>query len=514
MVGIGDDTVGIRYYAAIDLKSFYASVECIERGFNPLTTNLVVANEERSKNTICLAVSPSLKSLGVSGRPRLYEVIQKVNDLNKNREMRATNKNRIRSSFIIDEIKNSNNVMVDYIIAKPRMAYYIDYSTKVYNVYLKYISPDDIHVYSIDEVFMDITNYLKTYKLRPTELIEKIVLDVLKETGITATAGIGTNMYLAKIAMDIQAKKMKFEKNTTQIATLSEMKYKKLLWNHTPITDFWRIGKGYEKRLESIGLYTMGDIARCSLGKDTDYHNEELLYKTFGVNAELLIDHAWGIEPCTIKDIKSYKPITKSIGSGQVLHTCYTYSQAKTIVWEMGDNLSLDLVEKKVLTNQLVLTIGYDRECLTDLDISSRYNGEITKDPYGRDIPKSSHGTTNLDGYTSSTRLITEAIINLYEEIINRELLVRRINISANHIISENEYIPEKKVKQLDLFSNNKKNSISKIDIEKQNKERKIQETILDIKKKYGKNAVLKGKNLQEEATTLDRNNQIGGHNA
>ncbi|SHE60597.1 DNA polymerase V [Tissierella praeacuta DSM 18095] len=504
-----------RTYISIDLKSFYVSVECIERGLDPLTTNLVVADNSRTERTICLAVSPSLKSYGIKGRPRLFEVVQKVREINALRLNKVPGRTFSGASCNYNELKSSSNISVDYIIAPPRMAYYIEYSTEIYNIYLKYIAPEDIHVYSIDEVFIDITNYLSTYNLSARELTTKILLDVLNTTGITATAGIGTNLYLAKIAMDILAKHIPIDKYGVQIAELDEMSYRRLLWSHRRITDFWRVGKGYAKRLEKQGLYTMGDIARCSIGKPIDYHNEDLLYKLFGVNAELLIDHAWGWESCTIDDIKDYKPSTKSIGSGQVLQSAYTYVKAKLIVWEMTDLLVLDLVDKRLVTNQVVLTVGYDRESLLNPKIKKLYKGEITKDDYGRAIPKSAHGTTNLNKYTSSTKLIIDAVMELFERIVDKNLLIRRVNISANNVVDKESIEKEDNIEQLNLFTDYKEVQKEKEEEEAELlKERKIQETILDIKKKYGKNAVLKGVNLEEGATTLNRNKQIGSHKA
>ena len=504
-----------KTYIAIDLKSFYASVECIERGLDPMTTNLVVADDSRTEKTICLAVSPSLKSFGIPGRPRLFEVVQKVKMVNAQRKQNIKGKSFSYNSYDYRDIISNPEVEVGYITAPPRMALYIDYSTQIYNVYLKYIAPEDIHVYSIDEVFMDVTNYLDTYKLSAHDLAMKMILDVLDTTGITATAGIGTNLYLCKIAMDIGAKHIPADKNGVRIAYLDELSYRKLLWNHRPLTDFWRVGKGYAKKLEDHGLYTMGDIARCSIGKPTDFYNEDLLYKLFGVNAELLIDHAWGWEPCTISDVKAYKPTTNSICSGQVLQDPYSYAKAKIVVREMIDSLAMDLLDKGLVTNQLVLTIGYDIESLTNKDIRQKYNGEISKDAYGRNVPKPAHGTENIDRYTSSSTLITNACLNLFDRIINPNLLVRRVTITANHVISEQSAGNIIKNEQLDLFTNY--NNV--IEQEKQEekfleKEKKLQQAILSIQKKYGKNAVLKGMNLQEGATMIDRNCQIGGHKA
>lgn len=497
-------------YMAIDLKSFYASVECVERNLDPLDANLVVADASRTEKTICLAVSPSLKAYGISGRARLYEVIQRVKEINRQRETEAPYHQLTDKSIFNHRIKTNPQLAVSFIAAPPRMAYYIEYSTQIYNIYLKYISPDDIHVYSIDEVFMDITNYLKTYQMTPQELAKTIIQDVYQTTGITATAGIGTNLYLCKVAMDIVAKHTEADQDGVRIAFLDEISYRQKLWHHTPITDFWRVGKGYAKRLEKEGLYTMGDIARCSLGKHDDYYNEDLLYKMFGINAELLIDHAWGYESCTIQDIKSYQPQAKSLGSGQVLHSPYTYEKAKTIVKEMTDLLVLDLVDKNLVTDQIVLTIGYDKQ-----NLSHTYQGEISTDMYGRKIPKHGHGTISLKFPTSSTKLISDAVIQLYERIINKNLLIRRVNISFNHLIDRKEIENQEFYEQLDLFtfSDINQDVINK-EKEQLQQEHQLQKAILSIKKKFGKNSILKGMNLQEEATTQERNNQIGGHKA
>lgn len=451
-------------YIAIDLKSFYASVECIDRGLNPLTTNLVVADPSRTEKTICLAVSPSLKAYGIPGRARLFEVQQKLK-----------------------EVKQRTGKEVEYIIAPPRMARYIEVSAEIYATYLKFISPEDIHVYSIDECFMDVTNYLKLYQMSAKELVVKMIHDVLERTGITATAGIGTNLYLSKIAMDIVAKHVEPDASGVRIAELDELTYRRLLWNHKPITDFWRIGGGIAKRLEKNGLYTMGDIARISI------HNEDLLYKMIGIDAELLIDHAWGYEPCTMKEIKSYKPSTNSISSGQVLQHPYDFSQTRIVVQEMTDLLVLDLVEKGLVTDSLTLTIGYDRSNVDE----GAYEGEIIYDRYGRAIPKSAHGTANLGTTSSSSKKIMTAMLELYDRIVSKELMVRRVTVSANNLVEE-------KYEQYDLF----------MDPVEQAKERKMQEAMLAIKKKFGKNAILKGINFEEGATTIERNNQIGGHKA
>lgn len=423
-----------KTYIAIDLKSFYASVECRERSRDPLTTNLVVADPSRTEKTICLAVSPSLKKYGLSGRARLFEVIQKVNAANNIRKLKAPNHVFSGSSDDSTELQKNPSLKIDYIIAPPRMARYMEYSTKIYNIYLKYIAPEDIHIYSIDEVFIDVTHYLSTYNMTARTLAMTMIQDILDTTGITATAGIGTNMYLCKIAMDIVAKHIEPDKNSVRIAELDEMSYRRLLWNHKPLTDFWRVGRGYSKKLEKIGLYTMGDIARCSIGKSTDYYNEELLYKLFGINAELLIDHAWGYEPCTMEDVKAYKPETNSISSGQVLHCPYEFDKARLVVKEMIDLMALDLVDKGLVTSQIVLTIGYDIENMTDKNRSQSYKGTVTTNYYGKKVPKPAHGTTNLPKRTSSTTLITNAVMELYDKIVNKKLLIRRINIVANKL--------------------------------------------------------------------------------
>lgn len=502
-------------YIAIDLKSFYASVECVERGLDPLTTNLVVADASRTEKTICLAVSPSLKSFGISGRARLFEVVQKVKEENAARRSKATGKSFTGSSYNAPELKESPELSIDYIAAPPRMAVYMEYSTRIYNIYLKYVAPEDIHVYSIDEVFIDVTHYLDAVNLTARELAKKMIQEVLQTVGITATAGIGTNLYLCKIAMDIVAKHIPADEDGVRIAELDEMTYRRVLWNHKPLTDFWRVGRGYAKKLEENGLYTMGDIARCSIGKRKEYHNEDLLYKLFGINAELLIDHAWGWEPCSIADVKAYKPTTNSIGSGQVLQSPYTYDKAKLIVHEMTDLLVLDLVDKGLVTDQMVLTVGYDIENLSNSETRKKYKGPITTDHYGRQIPKHAHGTVNLGRQTSSTKLILEAVLDLYARIMDENLLVRRINIAANHVVDESTVAKEEAYEQLNLFTDyeaKQKEKAEEDDVLL--REKKMQLAILDIKKKYGKNAILKGMNLEEGATTKDRNKQIGGHKA
>lgn len=488
-------------YIAIDLKSFYASVECQERNLDPLTTNLVVADSSRTEKTICLAVSPSLKSYGIPGRARLFEVQQRVKEVNQNRKIYAKNHVFTGKSFNNDELKSNKNLELDFVIAPPQMSKYMKYSTNIYNIYLKYFSPDDIYVYSIDEVFIDVTNYIKTYKMKASSLAAKVVQEVYKETGITATCGVGTNLYLAKVAMDIVAKHTTPNHYGVRIACLDEQIYKQKLWSHKPLTDFWRVGKGIAKKLEQNGIHTMGDIARCSI------QNEDKLFKLFGINAELLIDHAWGYEPCTIESIKAYKPANNSICAGQVLHCPYNYEKTKVIIKEMAELLSLDLVDKKLVTDQLVLTVGYDIENINNNRIN--YKGEITIDRYGRNIPKHAHGTINLDHRTSSTKIIEKMATELYDRIINKNLLTRRINLTANKVVSEETAEKENSYTQIDLFTNY---TAEEEKHEKELQERELQRSILNIKKKYGKNAILKGMNFEEGATTIERNSQIGGH--
>ena len=504
-----------RVYIAIDLKSFYASVECRERKLDPLTTNLVVADESRTEKTICLSVSPAMKAYGVPGRPRLFEVVQKVREANARRRTAAPGRVLSDSSWDSNELNRFPERSISYITAPPRMALYMEYSTRIYNIYLKYIAPEDIHVYSIDEVFMDVTAYLGTYRLTARQLAAKMMQDVLQATGITATAGIGANLYLCKVAMDIVAKHIEPDQNGARIAELDEMSYRRLLWNHRPLTDFWRVGKGYARKLEEHGIFTMGDVARCSVGKPNDYHNEELLYRLFGVNAELLIDHAWGWEPCTMAEIKAYKPAANSIGSGQVLQCPYDSGKAKLVVREMTDLLVLNLVDKGLVTDQMVLTVGYDIENLTDPDIRKGYQGEIVTDRYGRKIPKHAHGTVNLDRKTSSTMLILDAVMDLYDRIIDHNLLVRRIYVTACHVTEESAAPEQPAFEQLDLFTDYQALEQKKQEEEaKLNREKQLQQAMLGIQKKYGKNAVLKGMNLEEGATARERNRQIGGHKA
>ena len=478
-----------------------------------MTTNLVVADVSRTEKTICLAVTPSLKAHGISGRARLFEVIQQLKVVNAKRQQNAPGRKLIGSSWNDVELKQNPSLAVDYIAAPPQMAHYMEVSTKIYQVYLKYIAPEDIHVYSIDEVFIDLTSYLKPSGLTARQFTSMMIADVLKTTGITAAAGIGTNLYLAKIAMDIEAKHADPDENGVRIAELDEMTYKQKLWSHRPLTDFWRVGHGYAKKLEENGLYTMGDIARCSLGKDGAYYNEDLLFKLFGVNAELLIDHAWGYEPCTIAEIKAYKPETNSIGSGQVLQCPYTFEKAKLVVKEMTDLLVLDLVDKNLVTDQMVLTIGYDVE---NLQGKSSYRGEVTTDHYGRKIPKHAHGTANLDRQTSSTKLIMDAVMELYDRIVNPDLLVRRINLTACKVVDESEAKQNSVAgEQLDIFTDyaelERKRAEEKAALER---EKNMQKAVLELKKKYGKNIILKGMNLEEDATARERNAQIGGHKA
>ena len=475
-----------RTYLAIDLKSFYASVECMERGLDPLSAHLVVADESRTEKTICLAVSPALKAYGIPGRPRLFEVVQKAKAAG-----------------------------ITYQTSPPRMGLYMEYSTRIYQIYLKYIAPEDIHVYSIDEVFIDATEYLGIYHLSARELAMRMILDVLTSTGITATAGIGTNLYLCKIAMDIVAKHLKPDKNGVRIASLDVLTYRRLLWEHRPLTDFWRVGRGYQRTLEAQGLFTMGDIARCSIGRKSEYYNEDLLYKLFGIIAELLIDHAWGYEPCTIAEIKAYKPETNSISSGQVLTCPYPCDKARLVVREMTDLLVLDLVAKGLVTDQMVLTVGYDIINLTDPKLRASYQGPITTDPYGRRIPKHAHGTINLDRQTSSTRRITEAVMTLFDRIMDPKLFVRRINVTACRVVAEATLQQKDSYEQLDLFTDyQQEEQKRKQEEEALEREKRIQKAMLDIKKKFGKNAILKGMNLEEGATARSKNNQIGGHKA
>lgn len=502
---------GDKTYISIDLKSFYASQECVERGLDPLTTNLVVADASRTEKTICLAVSPSLKALGIPGRPRLFEVVQKVKEVNAMRRAKAPGRKLTGTSCDAAELERNPNLAVDYIAAPPRMARYMECSARIYEIYLKYVAPEDIHVYSVDEVFIDATPYLKSSGLTAREFTSRMIRDVLKTTGITAAAGIGTNLYLCKVAMDIVAKHVEADQDGVRIAQLDEMSYRRQLWDHRPLTDFWRVGRGYARKLEQNGMFTMGDIARCSVGRPGEFYNENLLYKLFGVNAELLIDHAWGWEPCTIADIKAYKPESNSLGSGQVLQCPYTAEKGKLIVREMTDLLVLELVDKGLVTDQMVLTVGYDIENLSDPQKQKTYRGEVTTDHYGRKVPKHAHGTANLSRRTSSTKRITEAVMALYDRIVDPALLVRRINLVANNIVPETAVAENRDFQQLDLFAEPEQQEAENAELER---EKRRQQAVLSIRKKYGKNAILKGMNFEEGATTKDRNNQIGGHKA
>lgn len=504
-----------RTYIAIDLKSFYASVECQERGLNALTANLVVADESRTEKTICLAVSPALKQMGVSSRPRLFEVVQKVNEINRKRMKENRFADFEGSSIYADELMNNPRLKVEYEVAPPRMALYMEYSTRIYQIYLQYVSAQDIHVYSIDEVFIDATDYLKLYHVSAETFARRLIQEVLRKTGITATAGIAPNMFLCKCAMDIIAKRIPADENGVRIALLDEQSFRKQLWTHRPLTDFWRIGRGTAVRLEKEGIYTMGDIARCSMGGPDDYYNEDLLYRLFGVNAELLIDHAWGWEPCTMAAIKAYKPRSSSLGSGQVLQCPYVFDQARLVVREMTDMLVLDLVEKRLMTDQLVLTVGYDIDNLTNPEIAKAYRGAVTTDRYGRKMPKHAHGTVNLKGASSSSKVILEAVMDLFDRIVNPKLLVRRIYVTANHVADEKTVSMKTEFEQMNLFVDYAaREAEQKAESERLARERKLQEVSLAIKKKFGKNAILKGMNLEEGATARQRNSQIGGHKA
>lgn len=543
-----------KTYISIDLKSFYASVECMERGLDPLNTNLVVADASRTQKTICLAVSPSLKAYGIPGRARLFEVEQKVKEANARRQTRAPKNILDGKSVFATELNENPCLAIDYIAAKPRMALYMSKSTQIYDVYLRYIAPEDIYAYSVDEVFIDASGYLKTYGLNAHDFARLLVREVFKETGITATAGIGPNLYLCKIAMDIGAKHTEADADGVRIAELDEYSYRRLLWDHRPITDFWRVGRGYAKKLAKKSIFTMGDIARCSLGTSSDYYNEDLLYKMFGVNAELLIDHAWGYEPCTLAEVKSYRPQRKSLVSGQVLQNAYTYEKTRIVVREMMELLALDLVDKGLLTNQIVLTVGYDVENLSDPERRKAYKGEITVDGYGREVPKHAHGTGNLPFSTASTKLTTDCVLEVFDRVVDESLLTRRISITANNLVLESEYKRESEVasaepEQISMFdmlaggddsqapervsskeatvyseqdkpnstmvaesiSDSAANDKSEDVLEK---EKQVQEAMLKIKKRFGKNAILKGTNLQEGATAKERNAQIGGHKA
>ena len=504
-----------RSYVAIDLKSFYASVECAERGLDALTTNLVVADTRRTEKTICLAVSPSLKAHGISGRARLFEVIQAVRKINAKRRAKAPGRRLVGSSSNADELSAHPELALDYVIAPPRMALYLERSTQIYEIYLRHVAPEDIHVYSIDEVFIDVTGYLRTAGMTAHEFAAMLARDVFAQTGITATVGLGTNLYLAKVAMDIVAKHMTADEDGTRIAELDEMSYRHLLWDHRPLTDFWRVGRATARKLDQAGLGTMGDIARCSLGARDARKNEDLLYNLFGVNAELLIDHAWGWEPCTIADVKAYRPESSSLGSGQVLHCPYPFEKTRLVMREMAEQLSLDLVEKGLTTNQVVITVGYDMENLADPKIAAGYDGEVTTDHYGRKVPKHAHGTRHLGRRTQSAKVILDAAMALFDRIVNPALLVRRVNIVALHILVGQEELPVPEVEQLDLFTDCAKLEQERLaEQARLERESRIQQAALSIKRKFGKNALVKGMDLQEDATAMTRNNQIGGHKA
>ena len=511
----GDDRKEERTYIAIDLKSFYASVECVELGLDPLNTHLVVADESRTAKTICLAVSPSLKAYGIPGRARLFQVIQRIREVNEERKRHVRGHELTGSSYYADELQAHPEYAVDYLVARPRMAYYIKHSTEIYDVYLQYIAPEDIYVYSIDEVFIDATAYLSTYQMTARELAGTLVRAVYEKTGITATAGIGTNMYLCKVAMDVVAKHVDPDEYGVRIASLDEISYRKLLWDHKPITDFWRVGPGYARKLKQYGMETMGDVARCSIGKETDYHNEELLYRLFGVNAELLIDHAWGWEPCTMEQIKSYKPRKNGFCSGQVLSCPYDVEKARLVVKEMVDGACLDLVDKGMVTDHVTLTIGYDIECLTNPEIRKLYKGPVTIDRHGRRIPKHTHGTIHLERKTSSSRLMTGKVLDFYDREVNPNLLIRRITLYVDDVVKEEELTMQASYEQLDFFTDYKAlEAERKKKEEALQKERKLQEAMLSVKKRFGKNAMLKGMSLTEGATARQQNEKIGGHHS
>ena len=503
-----------RSYIAIDLKSFYASVECRERGLDPLDAHLVVADPTRTDKTLCLAVSPSLKAYGIPGRARLFEVVQRAEEVNAARRSRAPGRVFSGSSHFAGELERDPSLALDYIVAPPRMAYYMEYSTRIYKIYLKYAAPEDIHVYSIDEIFLDATDYIRTRGVTAREFAMLIVRDVLETTGITATVGIGTNLYLAKIAMDVMAKRMKPDADGVRIAELDEMSYRRALWDHRPLTDFWRVGRGIAKKLEDNGLYTMGDVARCSIGEAGSGHDEELLYRLFGVNAELLIDHAWGFESCLISDIKAYRPASRSISSGQVLMTPYDFEKARLILREMTEQLALELVDKALVTDLVELYIGYDRVSLADKALAREYAADAESDRYGRRVPRSAHGSARLDRYGSSSKQITEAMLALYDRIVDPALSIRRITVAACELEDES-FLGRESEKQFDLFGEmDGAGEESEAEKEARMSERKRQQVMLDIKKKYGKNAILKGTNLEKGATAMERNRQIGGHKA
>lgn len=541
-----------RTFVAVDLKSFYASSECVEHGFPPLSTHLVVADQSRTDKTICLAVSPSLKEYGLPGRARLFEVKAKLKEVNAARRAVAPGGVLTGKSYDAKALADNPNLAADVFIAKPRMSHYLAMSAKIYGIYLKYVSADDIHVYSVDEVFMDVTGYLRAYGKGVEEMTRDIIHDIHAQTGITATAGIGTNMYLAKVAMDIVAKHIQAGEDGIRIARLDEMSYRKLLWGHRPITDFWRVGRGYAKKLEAQGLLTMGDIARCSMGRADEYYNEDLLYRMFGMNAELLIDHAWGWEPCTIADIKAYKPAGHSMSSGQVLTGAVGFDSARLIVREMADTLSLDLVAKGMRAGHMGLMVGYDTASLDPKRLGecdtpelkaiaeraiAEYSGPVTLDRYGRRVPKPATGSIGLGDHTSSTTRICDAVDELFCRIVDHRLLVRRLNVVASDLQTVEQLAERDAVAnyvQPDLFSdmqevsngsdsndcsdnvdNNARSSYADdMQVVDEISEQHVQQTILNIKRKFGKNAVIKGMDMFADATGQQRNRQIGGHAA
>ena len=498
-----------RVYIAIDLKSFYASVECVDRGLNPLTTNLVVADLSRTEKTICLAVTPSLKQYGIGGRARLFEVVERVREVNEERRLRLPSGCFTGSSSDDTRLQARPDLKLNYLVAPPRMARYVEVSRQIYNIYLRHVAPEDIHPYSVDEVFMDVTGYLRYNRLTPHEMAMKMIREVLRETGITATAGIGTNLYLAKVAMDIMAKKTQPDADGVRIAELDEMSYRQLLWDHRPLTAFWRVGRGIAQKLQAYGMDTMGKVARCSV------NNEDLLYRLFGVNAELLIDHAWGWEPCTIAQVKAYRPEMNSFSSGQVLSCAYDARRARVVVQEMADGLALSLLGRRMVTSQVVLTLGYDRENLERPDIRGKYTGEVTNDWYGRPVPKHAHGTASLEHPTSFSGDIIRAVMALYDRIVNPDLLIRRLNLTVAHVVPEDLAVQQKEPQQLDLFTDYEAERRQREQDEaRRHKERRVEEARLAIKKRFGANAILKGLNFEEGATARERNGQIGGHKA
>ena len=502
-----------RSYIAIDLKSFFASVECVERGLNPITTHLVVADENRTEKTICLAVSPALKAYGIPGRARLFEVVERVKQINLERQASAPGRTFRGTSHSAEELRVHSELALDYIAAPPRMTYYMRYSSRIYQIYLKYVAAEDIHVYSIDEVFIDATHYLRTYGKTARELAAQMIGEVLHETGIIATAGVGSNLYLAKVAMDILAKHAVPDENGVRMAELTEQSYREQLWSHRPLTDFWRVGRGYAQKLEARGLYTMGDIARCSVGRPGEFYNEELLYRLFGINAELLIDHAWGWEPCTIADIHAFRPSTNSSSSGQVLQSPYPFARARLVAREMTERLTLDLVLHGLQTDQLDLVVIYDVENLRDPARRTKYRGEIVRDHYGRATPKPAHGTENLGEFTTSTRAMDAAVTQLFDRVVDSTLLVRKIYVTANHVRAASAPQEKPEYEQMNWFDGDRAATEAETQTENA-REQRMQQAILAIQNKYGKNAILKGMDLEEGATAMLRNGQIGGHKA